>query len=106
MDLVGLTSYLIKSLVKDPESVSVKEFETEDEEYELERKITITGDGTSIIEFKAFVEEKERKREITIERFNEIFGTEYERVENKPYEVLINIDLGQDFFKDSVKLLN
>jgi len=31
MDLVGLTSYLIKSLVKDPESVSVKEFETEDD---------------------------------------------------------------------------
>ena len=32
MDLVGLTSYLIKSLVKDPESVSVKEFETEEED--------------------------------------------------------------------------
>lgn len=31
MDLVGLTSYLIKSLVKDPESVSVKQFETEDD---------------------------------------------------------------------------
>ena len=31
MDLVGLTSYLIKSLVKDPESVSVKEFDTEDD---------------------------------------------------------------------------
>lgn len=31
MDLVGLTSYLIKSLVKDPESVSVKEFKTEDD---------------------------------------------------------------------------
>lgn len=31
MDLVGLTSYLIKSLVKDPESVSIKEFETEDD---------------------------------------------------------------------------
>ena len=31
MDLVGLTSYLIKSLVKDPETVSVKEFETEDD---------------------------------------------------------------------------
>ena len=31
MDFVGLTSYLIKSLVKDPESVSVKQFETEDD---------------------------------------------------------------------------
>lgn len=31
MDLVGLTSYLIKSLVKDSESVSVKQFETDDD---------------------------------------------------------------------------
>ena len=31
MNLVDLTSYLIKSLVKDPESVSVKQFETEDD---------------------------------------------------------------------------
>ena len=31
MNLVELTSYLVKSLVKDPESVSVKEFETEDD---------------------------------------------------------------------------
>lgn len=36
MDLVGLTSYLIKSLVKDPESVSVKEFDTEDESVLIE----------------------------------------------------------------------
>ena len=31
MDLVELTSYLVKSLVKDPDSVSVKEFDTEDD---------------------------------------------------------------------------
>ena len=36
MDLVGLTSYLIKSLVKDPDSVSVKEFETEDDSILIE----------------------------------------------------------------------
>ena len=36
MDLVGLTSYLIKSLVKDPDSVSVKEFETEDDSVLIE----------------------------------------------------------------------
>ena len=36
MDLLGLTSYLIKSLVKDPESVSVKEFETEDDSVLIE----------------------------------------------------------------------
>ena len=30
MNLVELTSYLVKSLVKDPDSVSVKEMSTED----------------------------------------------------------------------------
>ena len=83
------------------EATIIQEFDTEDDKYELHRKITITGDGTSIIEFKAYIEEEKDKREITLERFNQIFGTEYERVENKPYEVLINIDIGQDFFKDS-----
>ena len=72
----------------------------------LERHITIVGDGTSIIEFRAFIIEDGKEREIPIEKFNAIFGTEYERIENKPYEVLVNIDTGQDFFKDSKKLLN
>lgn len=31
MDLVELTLYLVKSLVKDPDSVSVKQFDTEDD---------------------------------------------------------------------------
>lgn len=31
MDLVNLTETIIKKIVSDPESVSVKEFETEDE---------------------------------------------------------------------------
>ena len=36
MDLVELTSYLVKSLVKDPDSVSVKQFETEDDSVLIE----------------------------------------------------------------------
>lgn len=36
MDLVKLTTYLISSLVKDPESISVKEFETEDDTIQIE----------------------------------------------------------------------
>lgn len=36
MDLVELTSYLVKSLVKDPESVSVKEFPTDDDSVLIE----------------------------------------------------------------------
>ena len=81
-------------------------FDTDKNHYELHRIITMSGNGTSIVEFKAFIIEDGKLREIALEKFNEIFGTEYERIENKPYEVLINIDTGQDFFKDSKKLLN
>ena len=31
MDLAALTEYLVKNLVKDPDSVSVKQFEEEDD---------------------------------------------------------------------------
>lgn len=31
MDLVALTEYLVKSLVKDPDSVSVKQFDVEED---------------------------------------------------------------------------
>lgn len=89
------------------EATIVQDFETEENDYELRRKITIVGNGTSIIEYRAFVEDKKDDyREIRLDQFNSIFGTEYEPIENKPYEVLINIDIGQDFFKDSEKLLN
>lgn len=88
------------------EATIIQEFETERDSFELHRRIIINGDGTSTIEFKAYIVEESKLREITIDRFNKIFDTEYERVENKPYEVLINIDTGQDFFRDSKKLLN
>ena len=88
------------------EATIIQEFETDDNCYELRRKITIVGDGTSIIEYSAFIEDKDKYREIKLETFNSIFGTEYEKIENKNYEVLINLDIGQDFFKDSEKLLN
>lgn len=89
------------------EATIVQEFETEENDYELRRKITIVGNGTSIIEYRAFIEDKKDDyREIRLDQFNSIFGTEYEPIENKPYEVLINIDIGQEFFKDSEKLLN
>lgn len=89
------------------EATIVQDFETEENNYELRRKITIVGNGTSIIEYRAFIEDKKDDyREIRLDQFNSIFGTEYEPIENKPYEVLINIDIGQEFFKDSEKLLN
>lgn len=87
------------------EGTIVQEYELDEDKYELHRHITITGDGTSTVEYRAFIIEDKKSREISINRFNELFETEYERIENKPYEVIINIDTGQDFFKDSKKLL-
>lgn len=77
-----------------------------DECYELHRHITIVGDGTSIIKFAAFRDNKGKLERIQLSQFNQLFNTEFEEIENKPYEVLINIDTGQEFFKDSKKLLN
>ena len=88
------------------EATIVQEFETKDDKYELHRKIIITGNGTSIIKFSAFYNDNGKLIEITLDKFNSIFDTEYEPIENKSYEVLVNIDTGQDFFKDSRKLLN
>lgn len=77
-----------------------------DKKYELHRHITIPGDGTSVVKFTAYRDDKGKLRQINLSQFNQLFNTEYEEIENKPYEVLINIDTGQDFFKDSKKLLN
>ena len=88
-------------------SCTIKQiYSTEKENYELHRKIKINGDGTSTIEFKAYYEDKGKLRPITLSKFNSMFDTDYEQIENKPYEVLVNIDTGQDFFKDSKKILN
>ena len=84
----------------------IQDYYTDKERYELDRVITLPGDNTSIIEFSSYILEKGKKRGIPLNKFNEIFGTEFEKIENKPYEVLVNIDIGQDFFKESRKLLN
>ena len=87
------------------EATIIQEFKDEDNRYELHRHITIVGDGTSIVQFKAYLDDKGKLREVNLDQFNRVFRTEYERIENKPYEVLVNIDIGQDFFRDSKKLL-
>jgi hypothetical protein len=84
----------------------VQEFETDKEEYELRREIEIT-EGTSIVKFKAFrIKDNKDYIPITLDEFNSKFDTDYIPIYNLPYEVLINIDIGQDFFKDSENLLN
>lgn len=88
------------------EATIVQEFETEKDRYELHRKIIINGNGTSTIRFTAYILDNNKLVNISIEKFNALFKTEYKNIENKPYEVLVNIDTGQDFFRDSRKLLN
>ena len=43
MDLVALTECIIKKIVADPESISVKEFETE-EENTIQIEVLVSGD--------------------------------------------------------------
>ena len=84
----------------------IHDFETNQAEYSLQRHIEILN-GTSIITFTAFRKSDSGKwEEIPLSMFNSVFGTEYKKIHNLPYEVIINIDTGQDFFKDSEKFLN
>lgn len=88
------------------EATIIQEFDSERDTFELRRHIIINGDGTSTVEFSAFIKDNNEYRQIPLSKFNSLFKTEYEPIENKPYEVLVNIDTGQDFFRDSKKLLN
>lgn len=85
----------------------IQDFEGEEFDYALKRHIEIE-DGKTELVFTAYKREKQRGewQEMSLQAFNEINDTEYKRVYELPYEVLINIDTGQDFFKDSIKFLN
>lgn len=76
----------------------------DDKVYLLKRNIKIVN-GSSLITYKAFEKGKGEAEEIPLSRFNAMFDKEYEPREIKPYEVMINVDIGQDLFKDSRKFL-
>lgn len=79
--------------------------DTEDGEIELHRKIKMDA-GKSYIELEAyFIDKFNKPKPITISEYNRIMGTEYLDKYILPYEVIINIDIGQEFFKDSKKLI-
>ena len=86
----------------------IQDFEGEEADYSLNRHIQINGDGTSVITFKAYQKEKRQNEwlEIPLSKFNSITGNNYKRIYNLPYEPIVNIDTGQEFFKDSEKLIN
>ena len=85
----------------------IQDFNGKEYDYYLKRHIEMK-DGNTELEYTAYKREKNRGEweEISIQAFNDINGTEYQKVYELPYEVLINIDIGQDFFKDSIKFLN
>ena len=83
----------------------IHDFENGKTEYSLQRHIDIK-DGTSILTFTAFRKNDSGKwEEIPLSMFNSAFGTDYKRIYDLPYEVIINIDIGYEFFKDSDKFL-
>lgn len=85
----------------------IQDFEGNEYDYCLKRHIEI-NDGNSTLVFTAYRKEKDRGewKEITLDRFNQLMNTDYKKVYELPYEVIINTDIGQDFFKDSTKFLN
>lgn len=85
----------------------IQDFEGKEFDYALKRHIEMKNGNTEIV-FTAYKREKQRGewQEMDLQAFNKINDTEYQKVYELPYEVLINIDTGQDFFKDSIKFLN
>lgn len=98
---------LVQKFDKVKEADIIQDFYLDDSQLMLKRHIEIE-DGSSTIEFEAFEKTKNAKdwTRIQLARFNNLTGNEYLPVYNLPYEVLINIDIGENFFKDSSKLLN
>lgn len=86
----------------------IEDFEDEENDYYLEREIKQKENGTAIIKFRAFEKEKKAKEYVSMPlwKFNKIMNTNYKEIYNLPYHPVINIDIGQEFFKDSEKFIN
>ena len=76
-----------------------------DTKLELHRHIQMDN-GKSYIELQAYeIDKFNKEKPISIAQYNNILGTEYLDKYILPYEVIINVDAGQEFFKDSKKLI-
>lgn len=84
----------------------IHDYETSNADYSLKRHIELIN-GTTIMKLTAYRRDKNTSKfeEIPLSMFNSALGTEYKGIYNLPYEVIINIDIGQKFFKDSEKFL-
>ena len=84
----------------------IQQIDGKENNYELHRDIVIDN-GTTYMTFKAYsVDSKDKLIPIDLATFNYRTGNEYMEKYVLPYKVLINIDSGEDFFKDSKKFLN
>ena len=84
----------------------IQEFEGKEETYELHRNIVIDK-GITYMTMSAYkLDNNSKLVPIDIATFNYKTGNEYESKYVLPYEILINVDIGQDFFKDSKKFIN
>jgi hypothetical protein len=81
-------------------------FENDEQTYKLVRDIKMENGITYMNMYAYSVNKRGEKMPLSIEMFNQRTGSDYIDKYILPYEVLINVDLGQDFFKDSEKLLN
>ena len=75
--------------------------------YSLNRHLKQNDDGTSVLKLTAFEKVKNKNEwvKIDLSTLNRVIGADYKPMYNLPYHPLINIDIGQDFFKDSEKFL-
>lgn len=98
---------LVQKFDKVKEADIIQDYDLDDSKLMLKRHIEIDN-GTSTIQFEAFERTKNAKEwtRIPLGRFNKLTGSEYLPNYNLGYEVLVNLDIGETFFKDSEKLLN
>lgn len=86
----------------------IQDFEGEEALYSLTRHIENKDDGTSVVTMTAYERSYKDKEWIPMPlwKFNQVTGNDYKAVYNLPYQPIVNIDIGQEFFKDSEKFIN
>lgn len=84
----------------------IQEIEGNEVNYELHRHFEIEN-GNTYLTMQAYQSDNKGKLiPIDINVFNIRTNSDFESKYILPYEVIINVDIGRDFFKDSRKILN
>lgn len=97
---------LVQKFDKVVSGTIIQEIESNENNYELHRHFEIEN-GQTFLTFNSYqVDSNGKLLEIPISTFNARTGNDYLEKYVLPYEVIINIDIGEEFFKDSEKFLN